>query len=559
MSKITSYSHLNEKYDLNFTDNNFGFTWEIFKEMVTPVWAPFFTSKCFYRTQPTARNLFKTTVHCIAAIFYAVNFTDTSTKMLRRYDNTHAATTHGTLIEVAQLLLDKYNIDITESNKNGIKWKLKDDSGGYIKFPSGCVISFSGYAKGNAIMGATVKGSPNFNTWTDEFNDPNEPEPVVAKELLKRYTRLTTSLLKNQTQKRSDKPIAEWSWTYLDKNKLSPTYNQMITRYFHKLQYNSFSFNPYDNEHIIYEKFANDFFPLSACEKELDETGLAIYEDETAFNGLGIFIMRANMDATFHLLQPIMQKQIMQIKIDDPDEFNTIYYGKDYSNSDMSNFVFRKAMQYCLPYNLQDFYVKCHDKFVFDFYSVGVDWATGPNDNTIFHFWGFKKGTGKVHINWDDVPLTKKHFSNLRFDKNKTNVPDKNMPQDAYDAMFYALYPNRFKTLKYDSFLICEIVVSPDMHMDEKEKINFYIQAILGLRDHFHNFQTSFFHYDDKCESAMTWLKTELFDNHGFKLKKIVAIKHSSHLNNEAGLADRVIWVRRRLENKPYNKSNFKR
>ncbi|UZQ30872.1 MAG: hypothetical protein OHM56_05060 [Spiroplasma phoeniceum] len=32
--RITSYEHLNKKYDLNFSDYNFGFGWEVFKDFV---------------------------------------------------------------------------------------------------------------------------------------------------------------------------------------------------------------------------------------------------------------------------------------------------------------------------------------------------------------------------------------------------------------------------------------------------------------------------------------------------------------------------------------------
>lgn len=41
---ITSYYDLNKIYDLNFSDNNFGFSWEIFKAFVTDEWALFYTN-----------------------------------------------------------------------------------------------------------------------------------------------------------------------------------------------------------------------------------------------------------------------------------------------------------------------------------------------------------------------------------------------------------------------------------------------------------------------------------------------------------------------------------
>ncbi|ALA97880.1 hypothetical protein SKUN_00994 [Spiroplasma kunkelii CR2-3x] len=46
--RITSYEHLNKKYDLNFSDFNFGFYWEIFKGFVGDSYARYFTSPSFF-------------------------------------------------------------------------------------------------------------------------------------------------------------------------------------------------------------------------------------------------------------------------------------------------------------------------------------------------------------------------------------------------------------------------------------------------------------------------------------------------------------------------------
>ncbi|WP_342256185.1 hypothetical protein [Spiroplasma endosymbiont of Poecilobothrus nobilitatus] len=40
--RITSYEHLNKKYDLNFSDYNFGFDWEVFKDFVGYCYARYF-------------------------------------------------------------------------------------------------------------------------------------------------------------------------------------------------------------------------------------------------------------------------------------------------------------------------------------------------------------------------------------------------------------------------------------------------------------------------------------------------------------------------------------
>lgn len=45
--RITSYEHLNKKYDLNFSDYNFGFDWEVFKDFVGDSYARYFTSASF--------------------------------------------------------------------------------------------------------------------------------------------------------------------------------------------------------------------------------------------------------------------------------------------------------------------------------------------------------------------------------------------------------------------------------------------------------------------------------------------------------------------------------
>ena len=160
MKKITSYAHLNKKYDLNFTDNNFGFTWEIFKKIVGDDWAEYFTSKCFFRFVPTARMTFKTW-NCLAwDLWICCNFSDVSAQEVRRYENTHPETTIADLLNLCQFLEDTYDIKIGPrySKETGIKWQLNKE-GGEITFPSNQQITFIGYSNGNKIFGTAAKGS----------------------------------------------------------------------------------------------------------------------------------------------------------------------------------------------------------------------------------------------------------------------------------------------------------------------------------------------------------------------------------------------------------------
>ncbi|WP_338980573.1 hypothetical protein [Spiroplasma endosymbiont of Lasioglossum malachurum] len=124
MAFISSYGQLNKKYNLNFSDNNYGFSWDIFKEFVGDEWAEYFTTNYFYRFIPTARGTRKTW-NCLAFdLFICCNFSDSSVQEVRRYENTHSETTIGALMNVCQVLLDKYDINLLPNNPHGIKWKI---------------------------------------------------------------------------------------------------------------------------------------------------------------------------------------------------------------------------------------------------------------------------------------------------------------------------------------------------------------------------------------------------------------------------------------------------
>ncbi|WP_338980928.1 hypothetical protein [Spiroplasma endosymbiont of Lasioglossum malachurum] len=131
--------------------------------------------------------------------------------------------------------------------------------------------------------------------------------------------------------------------------------------------------------------------------------------------------------------------------------------------------------------------------YKFDFYSVGVDWATGHKDHTVFMIVGFKE------------------YNNTGY---------------------------------YDAYIICELVVTPNDFINENEKINAYVNEILGLIDNFENFEQAIYFYDDKARTAMDWLNQKLIDEHNTILITQTAIKHASNLNQEAGLTNRVVWMR---------------
>ncbi len=109
---IISYEHLNKKYDLNFSDYNFGFDWEVFKDFVGDSYARYFTSPTFFKFVSAGRGTNKTWNYLSEKLFFACNFTDASSNILRRYANTHEDTTFSDTINVCNYIYDKYGIDI---------------------------------------------------------------------------------------------------------------------------------------------------------------------------------------------------------------------------------------------------------------------------------------------------------------------------------------------------------------------------------------------------------------------------------------------------------------
>ncbi|WP_375317067.1 hypothetical protein [Spiroplasma endosymbiont of Virgichneumon dumeticola] len=493
MQLISSYAQLNKKYDLNFSDNNYGFSWDVFKEFVGEQWAEFFTTNCFYRFVPTAR-LTRKTWNCLAFdLFVCCNFNDSSVQEVRRYENTHNETTIGSLMDVCQYLEDKYDIHLGPNNPHGIKWKITKD-GGCIIFPNNQQIDFIGYANGNKIFGKSVGGSSYLCSRTDEIIMAEEKETLSEKQLTQRYERLKLSMFRSNRIKVSNEPIQDWSWTFTDRNIFSPTYNKKITRYFYKNHFIAFTCNPYDKYHPFYLLYCTPYLPLN--EQAIDtlkKIGKVYYEDTEAFSGLGLFILRFTLLPFWKKLEPVTQKLICELKKKNPDEFNTVYYGFEYLDSDATVFPFLKAIKYWQPYNLQEFYNKEKDTYKFDFYSVGVDWATGSKDHSVLMVTGFKE----------------------------------------YNNSGY-----------YDPYIICELIVTPNDFINENEKINAYVDEVCGLLDNFENFDQAIYYYDDKAKTAIDWISQKLADEHNILIMSQVAIKHASSLNQEAGLTDRCVWMR---------------
>ena len=493
MNFITSYAQLNKKYNLNFSDNNYGFSWDIFKQFVGDEWAEFFTTNCFYRFLPTAR-LTRKTWNCLAFdLFICCNFSDSSVQEVRRYENTHNETTIGSLMDVCQYLEDNYDIHLGVNNPHGIKWKITKD-GGCIIFPNNQQIDFIGYANGNKIFGKAVGGSSYLCSRTDEIIMAEEKETLSEKQLTQRYERLKLSMFRSNRIKVSNQSIKDWSWTFTDRNVFSSTYGQKITRYFYKNHFIAFTCNPYDKYHPFYLLYCTPYLPLNdKVTDTLKKIGKIYYEDTEAFSGLGLFILRFTLLPFWNKLEPVTKKLILELKKKNPDEFNTVYYGFEFLDSDSTIFPFQKTLKYWQKYDLKQFYNQEKDMYKFDFYSVGIDWATGHKDHTVFMVVGFQE------------------YNNTGY---------------------------------YDAYIICELVVTPNDFINENEKISAYVNEVLGLMDNFENFSQTVYFYDDKARTAIDWLNQKLIDEHNTILITQTAIKHASNLNQEAGLTNRVVWMR---------------
>lgn len=490
---ITSYSYLNEIYDLNFSDNNFGFTWEVFKKFAGDEWALFFTSNCFYKWAPTARKTGKTWGYLAYELWILCNFTDSSMLEIRRYENTHIETTIGDLVNACDTLNKDFGIDLGPSNDNGIQWKINKD-GGSVVFPNNQIINFIGYDNGNKIMGKAAKGSSFLSNRTDEIIMAEEKERLSESQLMIRYERLWDSIFRSNRIKVSDRPIKEFSWTFIDKNELSPTYNQKITRFFSKSFSTVFTCNPYDDSHPMYKRYVTPYLSLTEKVKaSLKRTGNVWFEDQAYEDDLGLIIQRFTVEPFWNRIPPIAKKLMLSLKKKDPAEFETVFYGFEYDGSDLTKFPFRSEIKQWLSYNLEDFKNKKTGKYEFDFYAIGIDWATGSFYHSIAHLIGFKK------------------IKNSNF---------------------------------YDVYVICELDAAPGEFFDETEKIARYIEEFAAIADNFANFENTIYYYDHNAETAINFISKGLIDKYDLFISTKKAIKFPSSINKEAGLADRVVFMK---------------
>ncbi|WHQ37195.1 hypothetical protein [Spiroplasma sp. SV19] len=516
--KTTSYYHLNEKYDLNFSDYNFGFDWEVFKDFVPDVYARYFTSSCFFKFVSAGRGTHKTWVHIGYKFFLGCNFFDTSSNILRRYANTHDDTTFGDAINVCNFLYDKYGIDLGPDNENGIEWPKNLKEGGEIIFPSGVRIAFAGYANGNKIMGKVGKGTGILSAWTDEMIHAEEKEILTDKELDKRYNNLRISMFRSKSLKVSYEkyidengveqydldspiPIKEWEWTFKEWDFIKQEY-VTVTTYFHKTYSNEFTFNPFDKYHIFYKKFVTPFLPLNDRIKKILKDKNQIYsENKQAFNGLGIFNLRLTMGAVWNSIPQITKKLVLANKEERPDLYELEYYGFEYNDSDPSIYVLRNYRKYIKEFDLENFYNTETKQYEFNFYSIGIDYANGSEDDTVFLLSGYQ-------LNEDGT---------------------------------------------YNKYLIEEKVETPENRINLSTTIEYFGQWIIDCFDKFDGFEDSTFHYDINGHDFMQTLQSELYKYIGYKIKMFKAIKHKSTLNKDAGLNNRVTWLRKMFsQNKVY-------
>ncbi|RUP70465.1 hypothetical protein D6D54_09535, partial [Spiroplasma poulsonii] len=108
------------------------------------------------------------------------------------------------------------------------------------------------------------------------------------------------------------------------------------------------------------------------------------------FNGLGIFNLRLTMGSVWNKIPDITKKLVLANKEERPDLFELEYYGFEYNDNDPSIYVLRNYRKYIKEYNLQDFYNSNIKQYQFDSYSIGVDYANGSEDHTVFLFSGYK-------------------------------------------------------------------------------------------------------------------------------------------------------------------------
>ncbi len=95
------------------------------------------------------------------------------------------------------------------------------------------------------------------------------------------------------------------------------------------------------------------------------------------------------------------------------------------------------------------------------------------------------------------------------------------------------------------SYLIVENVITPKNTMNLNEIVEHYGQWIINTFDKFDGFEAATFHYDINAHDFMQKLQEDIAPYLGYKIKMFKAKKHQTSLNKEAGIINRVTWIRK--------------
>ncbi|ALA98213.1 hypothetical protein SKUN_001346 [Spiroplasma kunkelii CR2-3x] len=98
---------------------------------------------------------------------------------------------------------------------------------------------------------------------------------------------------------------------------------------------------------------------------------------------------------------------------------------------------------------------------------------------------------------------------------------------------------------KYNKYLIEENVITPKNTMNLNDLVEHYEQWIINTFDKFDGFEYSTFHYDINAHDFMQKLQEDIYPYLGYKIKMFKAKKHQTSLNKEAGIINRVTWIRK--------------
>ncbi len=89
--------------------------------------------------------------------------------------------------------------------------------------------------------------------------------------------------------------------------------------------------------------FITPFLPLNDKVMEnLKKVGKIYYENQDMFSGLGLFVLRFTIQPFWNKLPDIQKRTLLEMKKSNPDEFNTVFYGFEFLDSDATIFPFQK-------------------------------------------------------------------------------------------------------------------------------------------------------------------------------------------------------------------------